>query len=192
MVNDTCSKTSGLASPSYNTSCAAADPRQHWYVLQTKPKQEARAEANLRRWGLETFAPLLREHRRLSRASTLPYRAAPLFPGYVFARFDADVLLSKVRLTRGVSRVVDFGGHATPIDDAVIGLIRGRLDESGYVSLEPPRSGDVVEIIDGPLRSMEGIFERHLQGQDRVVILLASVACRAHVEVETSFIRVKH
>jgi hypothetical protein len=34
-----------------------------WYVIQTKPKQEDRADLNLRAWKIETFAPTLKERR---------------------------------------------------------------------------------------------------------------------------------
>jgi hypothetical protein len=42
---------------------AASFDNLHWYAVQTKPKQETRAEANLHRWGLETLLPRLREVR---------------------------------------------------------------------------------------------------------------------------------
>ena len=130
-----------------------------WYVVRTKPKQEARADANLRAWGLETLAP------RIWQASVSPRRgvrtaeAPPLFPGYLFARFDADTLVTKVRLTRGVHSVIGFGEVATPLEDAVVSLIRSRVQEDGLVHLDEPAPGAPVEIIHGPLRSLMGASE---------------------------------
>src|SRR5207248_124898 len=86
-----------------------------WYVLQTKPRQEVRAELNLHRWRIETLAPKLLQPNP-SGSGGASYRAVPLFPGYLFARFDATAVLGKIRLTRGIQRVVGFGECATPLD----------------------------------------------------------------------------
>lgn len=156
-----------------------------WYVVQTKPKQEQRAELNLKRWGVETLAPRLRE----PAGGRAAYRSAPLFPGYVFARFHAASLLAKVRLTRGVSKVVGFGEYATPLGEAAVELIRSRMHRDGFVHLDPPQQGDLVRIVDGPLRSLLGIFERHLHGDDRVLILLTAMGVQARAQVPAAFVR---
>jgi transcriptional antiterminator RfaH len=159
-----------------------------WYVLQTKPRQESRAEANLRSWGIETLAPKLRERRR-SRDGEPSYRATPLFPNYLFARFDAGTHAAKVRLTRGVHRLVGFGECATAVDDAIVGLIKSRMSEDGLVRPPELAPGDQVEIVDGPLRSLVGVFERHLSARDRVIVLLATLGCPVRVELAGTAIR---
>jgi transcriptional antiterminator RfaH len=160
-----------------------------WYVVQTKPKQEARAESNFRRWGLETLAPRMKESRIRRSSQGLVYREAPLFPSYIFARFNAAVLVSKVRLTRGVHKVVGFGEYATPIDDSVIALIRSRIGDDGFVRIAEPRPGDVVQVVDGPMRSLVGVFERELRAQDRVLILVNTIACQLHLQIAKPLIR---
>lgn len=163
-----------------------ADAR--WYVIRTKPKQESRADANLSSWGLETFRPSVRElSSRSGRDAT--FIVAPLFPGYLFARFDATRLLTKVRLTRGVHSVLGFGEPATSIDEEAIALIRSRVRDDGLVELDGPQVGDTVEVVHGPLRSLVGIFDSALSSGERVRILLMSVTCHAHVEVPKVFIR---
>ena len=75
------------------------------YVVRAKAKQEARAEINLRSWGLKTFVPRVREYRQgTGRAGET---VALLFPSYMFARFTAAELLGKVRMTRGVQAASD-------------------------------------------------------------------------------------
>src|SRR5215470_17394840 len=96
---------------------ADARDRSRWYVVQTKPRQDGRAESNLQHWRVQTFAPKIRELRR-SPSGASSYRLAPLFPNYLFARFDAEALAAKIRLTRGIQRIVGFGECATPVDDA--------------------------------------------------------------------------
>jgi transcriptional antiterminator RfaH len=158
-----------------------------WYVVQSKPNQEVRADTNLRRWGLDTVTPMIRESRH-SRASDHPSRVSPLFPGYLFARFPLT-LLAKVRLTRGVSNVVAFGEYATPIDDGVIELMRSRIDSDGFVRMAEPQPGDAVRITDGPLRSFVGIFEKELQGRDRVMILLTVLGAQTRVQLARAHIQ---
>ncbi len=114
---------------------------------------------------------------------------APLFPGYLFARFDATQLLAKVRLTRGVHSIVGFGAAATPIDDAAIALIHGRIGDDGLVHLDGPRVGDIVEVVHGPLKALVGIFDSAVSGGERVRILLMSAAYHAHIKVPKAFIR---
>jgi len=156
-----------------------------WYVVQSKPKQEVRADANLRRWGLDTITPLIRGS-RVSPASD--QRVSPLFPGYLFARFPL-ALLAKVRLTRGVSNVVGFGECATPIDDGVIELIRSRIGSDGFLQLAEPRPGDLVRITHGPLRSLVGVFEKEMRGRDRVLILLTALGAQTRVQLAKAHIR---
>lgn len=168
----------------------AADNRERWYAIHTHPKQEGRAESNLRAWNVETFCPKLEEHRRH------PYTNAPvsiikhLFPRYIFARFNADKLLHKVSLTRGVSSVVRLGNSPAPVSDEIIELIRSRIMDDGLIRLgERVKLGDKIEIEGGPLSSFVGFFERELNDSDRVVILLAAVSYQCRVVVEREQIR---
>ena len=167
---------------------ADSPDRCRWYVVQTKPRQEARAESNLRRWNIQTLAPKLREVRR-SAAGETSYRVAALFPNYLFARFDAEALAGKIRLTRGIRRVLGFGEYATPVDDSIVRLIQERMADDGFVRDPDVQSGDAVEIIDGPLRSFVGILERQPCARDRVVILLTMIGCHSRVQVAKAAIR---
>lgn len=152
-----------------------------WYAIYTKPSQEKRAAENLEAWGLETLAPWL------SPSGASPF-SKPLFPRYIFGRFDAAQMLHKVYFTRGVSSVVSFGGQPAIIMDDVITAIRERVDRNGKVVREPTgwKTGDTVVIESGPLRSLKGIFERDLPDGERVRILLEMVTYSAHIEIARS------
>jgi transcriptional antiterminator RfaH len=159
-----------------------------WYVLQAKPRQDARAESNLLRWDVQTFAPKVREARCLPGGDTV-YHTVPLFPSYLFARFDAESLAGKIRHTRGIQRIIGFGEYATPVEDAIVQLIQEQMADDGVVRAPAARPGDAVEIIDGPFRSFVGIFERHMCARERVVILLTTIGCHQRVEVAEAAIR---
>lgn len=160
-----------------------------WYVVQTKPKQESRADANLRHHGLPTFVPKMKSPRVRGPEGRVSYVVTPLFPGYIFSRFDADRQLQNVRLTRGVQKVIGLGEHATPVEDDVIELIQARIGEDGLVKLGEPQRGDAVRVISGPFRSLEGVFEERLHGRDRVLILISTMASQARVQLPSTSIQ---
>ncbi len=147
-----------------------------WYAIHTHAKQEARAESNLLSWNVETFAPryLSRRRREFKREPT--YTAKPLFPGYIFARFDAEAMSHKIRYTRGVRGIVNVGGRPAPIEDAVISMIMSRYGEDGFIRLgneiEP---GDEVVVLCGTFSGLKGVFERRMTDSERVAILLKTI-----------------
>jgi transcriptional antiterminator RfaH len=163
---------------------------RRWYTIYTKPRQEDRAHFNLSAWGLETFAPKIRE-RRLQPYSNQPrHIIKPLFVSYIFARFDAGELLHKVWYTRGVQNVVSYGGRPIPVEDETIQLIQFRLDPDGYVRLNDElQTGDEVLIKEGSFRGMHGVFDRNISESDRVSILLSQVMYPVQLIVEKSHVQ---
>lgn len=151
-------------------------PLLSWYAIRTKPRQEERAVENLRLWGVPTLAP------KLERISG--QRQSPLFPGYIFARFEGIQMLHNIQFTRGVAYVVAFGGVPAAIADEVIDEIYARMDNGGVVRHAPVlKPGDEVAIQSTLLRNFRGVFERELSGSQRVQILLHTVAYSAHLEI---------
>jgi transcriptional antiterminator RfaH len=161
-----------------------------WYVVRTHPKQEERAESNLLAWKLETFLPRLKERRSNPCPSSQPYFIKPLFPQYLFARFDPECMLHKVRFTRGVHSIVTFGNGPTPVNDDIISMIKGRLGQDGFLELSDDlKPSDEVVITDGPFQNISGIFKRELKDCDRVMLLLETLSYQAHVIVEKRLVQ---
>ncbi len=161
------------------------DNELRWYVIRTCPKQEDRANANLLAWGLPTFNPKAKE-RRTNPFTDEPFHVTkPLFPGYIFARFNADALLGKVCYTRGVQTVLSFGARPTPVDDEVIEFLQLNADQDGLIRIgEGFKHGDKVMIRGGAFNSLVGIFAREIKATDRVVILFETIRYQGQVEVE--------
>jgi len=152
-----------------------------WYAIHTKPKEEGRVEANLTAWQVETFNPKVKGSRR-SQFGAPAHVVKPLFPRYIFARFDASRGLHKVLFTRGVHSIVSFGGQPVPVDSETIEIIRSRVGSDGFVRLEDEfELGDAVMIKDGQFKGLTGVFNGKLKGTDRVMILLTAV--KYHVSV---------
>lgn len=161
-----------------------------WYAVHTKPRQEDRAESNLRARSIETFAPKWKERRCNQFTGKPSYITRPLFPGYIFARFEASTLLHKICFTRGVHSIVSFSGLPVPIDDRIITLIQTRRGDDGFIEIgEKCHPGDKVVIIDGPLKDFTGVFEQELTESERVAVLLVSISYQARVVVEKDSIR---
>jgi transcriptional antiterminator RfaH len=154
-----------------------------WYAIHTHPRQENRAESNLRAWNVETFAPKVKECRYSNGAFVQLVK--PLFSQYIFGRFKAQEMLHKVSFTRGVSDVVSFGGSPTLIDEQIINVIKMQIGDDGFISLgESLQAGDVVKIKDGPLKNFVGVFERKASNANRVMLLLNTISYQSHLEIE--------
>jgi transcriptional antiterminator RfaH len=154
-----------------------------WYVLHTKPKQEKRASLNLEGWGIEAFTPWLPSRSR----AAIPL---PLFPGYIFARFQLEKLLHKITFTRGISHIVSFGGVPAEVEEDVIAAIRSRTDQFGAVRVAPRlQPGDLVTAESGPLRDLVGVFRKELPDTERVEILLTTIAYSARINVSKYDVR---
>lgn len=161
-----------------------------WYAIHTNPKQEDRAESNLRAWRVETFNPKFKECRYNQFTREPIYTVKPLFPRYIFAWFRVNDLLHKIRFTRGVSSIVSFGDSPSPVDDEVIAIIKSYLGSDGLVRIgEELRPGDRVEVNDGLFKDFTGIFERPMGDAARVMILLETINYQARVVVDRQALR---
>ncbi|MFC3608552.1 transcription/translation regulatory transformer protein RfaH [Stutzerimonas tarimensis] len=140
------------------------DSRRNWYLLQCKARQDERGQEHLARQGYEIFRPLcLRE--RLVRGQRQVVEES-LFPGYLFICLGDDGW-GPLRSTRGVLRVVNFGGRPLPVDERVIAQLRS----ASAVTQACLSEGDRVRISEGPFAELEAIFLR-MDGTERVVLLL--------------------
>jgi len=156
-----------------------------WYAIKTKPREEDRADGNLKAWGVETFAPRIKEGRVNQFTNRLAFVNKPLFPGYIFARFDVDSSLHKIKGTRGIQTVVGFGEGPLPVDDQIIDLIRSRTNQAGIVQLQEDFTpGGELTIKDGPLKGLVGVLERKMKDTERVMLLLTCVNYQGHFVIE--------
>jgi len=155
-----------------------------WYAIHTHPKEEERATNNLVAWNVETFNPRIRERRVNPFNGAATYEKKSLFPRYIFARFDASLLLSKICFTRGVRRVVSFGNGPVPVEDEIIEFIKQQTGQDGFICIgEELKRGDPVTVKNGLLGELSGILEREIRGTDRVRILLNAINYQASIVI---------
>jgi len=160
---------------------------KNWYVIQTKPKKETEAESYLLTRGVEAFNPLMETF--ALRSGRTSKELKPLFPGYIFGKFDLDENYPLVRWARGVKKVLSFGGYPTPISEEAVEIIKERADTQGVVRLKHHfEADDVIRIKGGPLKDLLGIFERWISDSERVRILLNLMGYQPAIEIHYSMI----
>lgn len=170
---------------------AGADCRKlFWYTIRTHPKQERRADDNLRVLQVETLVPRLKESRYNPYTGEPEFVIKHLFPGYIFARFNPSEVLHKVRFTRGIHSVVSFNNNPAVVDDDIISIIQSRIGNDGLVrTADKLKQGDPVMIKEGPFKTFTGIFECEMKGAERIVILLNTLSYQARYVINRALIK---
>ena len=154
-----------------------------WFALQIRSRWEGTTAGLLRGKGLETLLPTYTTKRKWS--DRFKVVEAPLFPGYVFCRFDVHNRLP-VLITPGVISVVGRGKTPIAVDDKEILSIQAAIGSG--IQLEPwpyVEIGERVRVKDDVLDGMEGILT-NFKGSDRVVISVTLLRRSVALEIDRS------
>ena len=159
---------------------------EFWYALQVRPRFEKHVQLHLEDKGYEVFYPTFTTTRQWSdRVKSLSF---PLFPGYVFCRFNVHARLP-ILITPGVNQVVGAGKTPTVVDEAELSAIR-RVMQSGVAAQPWPylRVGETVQIENGPLEGMTGIVTR-IKNSCRLVVSVSLLMRSVSVELDSHWIK---
>jgi transcription antitermination factor NusG len=158
-----------------------------WFALQVRSRYESGVAEHLKSKGYEWFLPLYKARRRWS--DRVKEIDSPLFPGYLFCRFNPYDRLPILK-TPGVTQIVGYNHVPVPVDDHEIEAIR-RLVASGL-----PNSpcaylgvGSKVRIEAGALRGLEGILTE-LKGKRRLVLSITLLQRSVAVEIDSDAVSV--
>ncbi len=155
-----------------------------WYLVQSKPRNEARALENLVRQGYETYLPLM-EVERLQRGKLLK-QMEPLFPRYLFLHLEeGNDNWGPIRSTLGIAGLVRFGQAYAVVSNEVMEAVRERTQDIRKTLFE---SGDNIRVVSGPLLGLEGVFEI-ADGEQRSFVLLEFMQKQQRVSVSTADLR---
>jgi transcription antitermination factor NusG len=126
-----------------------------WYALRVKPRHDRAVSAVLGTKGYETFLPLYKKRRRYATRSK--ESELPLFPGYVFCRFNVLTRLP-ILMTPGVVQILGAGRVPIPVDEREIASLESAIRAQVRVQPFPfLQTGQKVRITEGPLADVEGI-----------------------------------
>ena len=160
-----------------------AETRSLWYVAQVLSQKEGYAAEHLGRQGFQTFVPRFYKTRRHARKSETVL--APLFPGYIFVRFDINIdRWLSVNSTRGVLRLVGpRQSEPQPVPARVIEHLRSRCRAGVLTKLsDSVKPGDRIQINAGPLAGQMATIEA-LNDQRRISVLLSLLGAEHSVLV---------
>lgn len=157
-----------------------------WFALRVKPRHEKSVAASLRSREIEPLLPLYVSRNKWK--DRFKDVCLPLFPGYVFSRFDY-VNRAEVLRTPGVVDIVRFGDVLLPVDPAEMAWLC-RLVESG-LDCEPCDSvnvGERVEICGGPFSGQCGqVIE--IRNKLRLVLSVSLLQRSVLVDLDREWVR---
>ena len=156
-----------------------------WYALQVRPRYEKMVASALLTKGYEGFLPLYRHRSRWS--DRIKEVLRPLFPGYLFCKFDINKRLP-ILLTPGVIQVVGIAKTPYPVDENEITALQSIVISNLQVQ---PRSymyiGTRIRIEFGPLSGVEGILTGK-KGNRKLVVSISLLQRSVAVEIDESWV----
>jgi len=144
---------------------------ERWYVAQTLPCQELRAEAQLRQQGFCPFLPQMiktvRHARKLSNVRV------PVFPGYIFVAFaQTRHRWQSISSTWGVRRLILANEYPVPVPRGLTEVFIDACVVDGIFRFDDGLVvGHTVQVVQGPFVDLIGCIER-IDANGRVKILL--------------------
>lgn len=162
---------------------APGQPR--WYCIRSKPKRQNVAASHLRSLGIEVFNPQLR-FRRASRRGP-EWSTTPLFPNYVFARFELLSFFRRARYAFGVSDILRFGSRWAELPDTEIAALQTAWNHSD--AIQPPQEVEVgapVVLAGGLFHGIEATVVALLPARQRVKVLLEFLGGLQEAEVDVA------
>ena len=156
-----------------------------WYALQVRSRKEQHVSSQIASRGLECLLPTYKSIRKWSdRTKELEQ---PLFPGYLFCRFDFQERRPLITIP-GVLQIVGNGRTAIPVSDDEIAALR--LAVSSEIPKQPwpyLEIGQRVRVNYGTLSGLEGILV-NVKGNHRVVMSVSLLQRSVAMEVESGWL----
>jgi transcription antitermination factor NusG len=156
-----------------------------WFALHVRSRHEKVVDDLLGAKQYDRFLPVYRTRRQW--ADRVKQLELPLFPGYVFCRFDPKEIYPVITIP-GIVRVVGFGNGPVPIEESEIAAVRtlvaSRLEVEPWPFLP---AGTPVRVRCGSLRGVEGTLVS-VRGADRLVINVALLQRSCAVEIDRAWV----
>jgi transcriptional antiterminator RfaH len=160
-----------------------------WFLVRSKPRQEAVALTNLARQGYESYLPLFATEKLVRRKSTVVQE--PMFARYLFVRLDTSgngQSWSPIRSTVGVSELVCFGSRPARVDDALIATLRERETAQQASPTTLFATGDNVRITEGAFVGLEAIYQMN-DAEGRAMVLLDLLSKPVAMTIDAASLR---
>ena len=162
-----------------------AEQAAEWFAVRVKSNFERAVASAARGKAFEEFVPFWQTRRRWSdRDKSID---VPLFPGYIFCRFQRDHRLPLLMIP-GVLHIVGIGKIPVPIDDTEIAAIQTAV-QSGLPFEPRPylELGERVVVQRGPLAGVEGILVEQRKNY-RLVVSITLLKRSVAVGIESDWV----
>jgi len=156
-----------------------------WYALQVRARWEQTTATALSGKGYEILLPVHKAQRRWTgRKRNL---VTPLFPGYVFCRFDASNRLP-VLVTPGVISIVRRGQVPAPVEASEISALQILMSSGACVEPWPYLEvGQRIRIESTALNGVEGILVG-FKGERRIVVSVSLLRRSIALEIDKALV----
>jgi transcription antitermination factor NusG len=171
--------------PAESVAAGSRNGELPWFALQVRTRHETGVAGFLEAKGYKQFVPLYKARKRWS--DRIKVTEAPLFPGYLFCRFDPQHRLPILK-TPGVIQIVGYNRIPTPIDEMEIDAIQ-TLIASGLQTQPWPflAVGERVRIESGALRGVDGIVVK-MKENHRLVVSITLLRRSVAVEIDSALV----
>jgi transcription antitermination factor NusG len=164
-------------------------PQPNWYALQVRTKFATVAAITLASKGYDIFLPTYVQEHRLQPIPKGRTRELPLFPGYLFCRFDVNERFMPILTTPGVMSILCAGSTPLSIPEHEITAIQTMV----HSGLQPKPWPDLpigtrVLIEKGPLAGVEGTALR-VDNCYKLVVSVALLQRSIAVEISRDWAR---
>lgn len=157
-----------------------------WFAIQVRQSAEFTALAGLQSRGYEAYLPTYLSTREWS--DRIRKQRLPLFPGYLFCRFNSAIR-APIVTTLGVVRILGAGGTPIPVEEIEIASLQAIETATGIHAFPWPRLeiGEVISICSGPLRGLKGVLQS-IKGRDTLIVSVPLLQRSVAVEVRMDWI----
>jgi len=159
-----------------------------WYCIHTRSRHEEAVYQRLSDKKFRAFLPKMEVwSKRKDRRKKIQ---KALFPGYLFVYEILNPRLGlEILKTPGVVKILGNEAGPVPVPDAQIESIKKILNGKAAVSPFPYlKEGQLVRVVDGPLRGCEGFLIKIKEEKEKLVISIDLLRRSVSVEIESASI----
>ena len=165
-----------------------SDKRLPWFALRVRSQRETAVANRLNAKGYQVFLPTSPFQKRWS--DRIKKTNRPLFPGYLFCKFDpADRL--PILKTPWLFQIVGLGQTPVPVDDEELDAVRN-LVMSGSAAEPWPyvEMGQKVRIRSGTFPGVAGVLTG-FRGNRKLIVSLTLLRRSVAVEIDSALVSVE-
>jgi len=160
----------------------------NWHAVYTRSRAEKQLHSELLIKNVECYLPLKKELRQWS--DRKKWVEEPLIRSYLFVRVSEREYYDVLN-TKGAVRYIIFNGKATPIPVNQIEALKIFLEDKNRnveLSAEDLIRGDLVEVLGGPLKGVQGEVVE-FRGRHRIVLRFKTLGYCIHTDISLNEIR---